>query len=313
MPCYSPLQAWRGGLLPSGKREIVFKRPGKMRRVNEELSLPCGQCIGCRLERSRQWAVRCMDEASLYKKNCFITLTYDDVHLPGDGGLETPESTGGHGAFQLFMKRLRKEFGNGIRFFHCGEYGELLGRPHYHSLLFNFDFVDKVYFKSNVNGDRLFVSESLAKLWPFGHHLIGDVTYASAAYVARYVVKKLNGEEADEHYVDRESGYILPSEYVTMSRRPGIGKGWFDKFKSDCFPSDFRVVNGVKMMPPRYYGSLYELDNPEGYARIKSSRKDRAERVASDNTLARLAVKEEVKKAQIKNLMRGYENGKFGE
>lgn len=310
MPCYSPLQAWRGNRLPSGKWSIVFKRSQAERSWRgKELSLPCGRCIGCRLEYSRQWAMRCLDEASMYKKNCFITLTYDEVQLPEDGGLESPESTGGHGAFQLFMKRLRKEYGQGIRYYHCGEYGDLFGRPHYHALLFNFDFPDRVYHHRNSNGDAFFSSKALDALWGKGITLVGDVTFETAAYVARYVLKKIVGDESDEHYVDKDSGFIRPREYVTMSRRPGIGRSWFEKFKSDCFPSDFRVVNGVKVLPPKYYGSLYELDNPKGFARIKQAREDRAQRMASDNTLARLAVKEEVKKAQIKNLKRSFENG----
>lgn len=82
MLCYSPLVAWRGERLPSGKRSVVFKKSDAVQSLSAfEIKLPCGQCIGCRLERSRQWAMRCVHEASLYEKNCFITLTYDDSHL----------------------------------------------------------------------------------------------------------------------------------------------------------------------------------------------------------------------------------------
>ena len=131
MPCYTPLKGWRSQeRTESGKRAITFRlREGY---ADMPVDVPCGQCIGCRLERSRQWAVRCMHEASLYENNCFITLTYNEDHIPSDGSLKKDH-------FQKFMKRLRKKFGAGIRFFHCGEYGAELSRPHYHAILFNFD------------------------------------------------------------------------------------------------------------------------------------------------------------------------------
>ena len=140
MPCYNPLKGYRSRTLnASGKRSIVFNlREGY---VDQPIEVPCGQCIGCRLERSRQWAVRCVHEASLYKNNCFVTLTYSDDKLPSDGSLHFDH-------FQKFMKRLRRFYDDSrIRFFHCGEYGEQYSRPHYHCCLFNFDFVDKKFWK----------------------------------------------------------------------------------------------------------------------------------------------------------------------
>ena len=244
MPCYHPLTAYRGRRTSSGKSEILFDKSQAL-KVGSGLSiqLPCGQCIGCRLERSRQWAMRCHHEASLYQDNCFITLTYSDEHLPSDKSLHVEH-------FQKFMKRLRKRFGEGVRYYHCGEYGEKYMRPHYHACLFNFDFPDKKIWKEN-NGNRLYVSESLSELWPFGFVTIGDVTFESAAYVARYIMKKVNGDLAESHYerVDWETGevYQLKPEYTTMSRRPGIGSNWFAKFKDDIFPQDYVVINGKKL------------------------------------------------------------------
>ena len=162
MPCYHPIPAYRSPRcldLKSGKPKIFFKEiqvkawPGY-----ESFEVPCGQCIGCRLERSRQWAMRCCHEASLYDLNCFITLTYDPEHLPPDGSLVLDH-------FQRFMKRLRKRFGSGIRFFHCGEYGEKFARPHYHACLFNFDFPDKVLYTIR-DEIRLYRSAILEELWP---------------------------------------------------------------------------------------------------------------------------------------------------
>lgn len=313
MSCYLPLVAWRGPPNASGKRSVVFKR--SLGNFGSELSLPCGQCIGCRLERSRQWAMRCLHESSLYDMNCFVTLTYDEVNLPDDGCISVR-------AVQLFMKRLRKAYpDNRIRFFLCGEYGDNFGRPHYHVLLFNFDFVDK-YLWSVKNDNKLYRSESLERVWPYGHALIGDVTFDSAAYVARYVMKKVTGDLADDHYVDKDSGFIRTPEFVTMSRRPGIGRGWFDKYKADAYPSDFLVVNGTKVRPPKFYDGLYELDNPVDYERLKAKRVSNVvhivpliDRLAGksdfvrDCTPDRLVVKEEVKKSRIKSLVRPLEAG----
>jgi len=131
LTCYHPLRAFK---TVSGT--IVFN--GNKPNIKEALNLPCGKCIGCRLDRSRQWAIRCMHEASLYERNCFITLTYSDEFLPNDRSVNVRH-------FQLFMKKLRKRFGPNIRFYHCGEYGEKTSRPHYHALLFNFDYTFRTH------------------------------------------------------------------------------------------------------------------------------------------------------------------------
>lgn len=300
MPCYFPLQGYRSrSLNENGKRSVVFNIKDGYQDM--PVTLPCSQCVGCRLERSRQWAVRCMHEASLYEHNCFITLTYSDEFLPRDGSLSVRH-------FQLFMKRLRKRFGDGIRFFHCGEYGEKFRRPHYHALLFNFDFHDKTFWKED-NGHRIYRSVSLEELWPFGHSCIGSATFESAAYVARYIMKKVTGENAFLHYadVDYETGEVineLKPEYTTMSRRPGIGKSWFDKFKSDVFPRDEVIVRGKKTRPPKFYDSQYELLYPDEMARIKGLRVSSAKAHAENCTPERLEVRRICKERQIEALVR---------
>lgn len=189
-------------------------------------------------------------------------------------------------------------------------------RPHYHALLFNWDFDDRVYFKTSESGCKIYVSEKLSRLWPFGFSSVGDVTFESAAYVARYVMDKVTGDDATRigksglsHYqrVDASTGEVfdVKPEYVTMSRRDGIGKGWYLKFKSDMFPSDFRVVNGAKVLPAKYYSNLFELQSPEEFAIVKKIRSARSEAVWRDNTERRLRVKEECKRARINLLKRG--------
>jgi hypothetical protein len=294
MTCYHPLKGWRS----KESKAITFNV--NLGFIDKPVTVPCGQCVGCRLERSRQWAIRCMHEASLYESNCFITLTYDNDYLPFDASLHLDH-------YQKFMKRLRKKFGANIRFYHCGEYGEKYFRPHYHACLFNFDFDDKKLFKI-VNDQKLYTSAKLQELWPYGFSTIGSVTFESAAYVARYIMKKVTGSRAESHYerVCQETGEViqLKPEYTTMSRRPGIGKGWYDKFKKDVYPHDFVVVRGNKVKPPKYYDNILKIEELHQFEAIKNKRKKLAKKFAKDNNSERLLVKEFVKKSQIKKLVR---------
>lgn len=305
MACYHPLKGYRSKLRnPSGKRSVVFSAREGFH--DQRVDLPCGQCVGCRLERSRQWAMRCVLEASLYDDNAFITLTYSDENLPRGGSLVVSD-------FQKFMKRLRFEFSDSkIRFFHCGEYGERLGRPHYHACLFGFDFPDKAYWRT-VRDQKYFRSEKLERLWPQGQSMIGNVTFESAAYVARYITKKITGVMADEYYsaIDSATGEVFDKkpEYVTMSRRPGIGKIWFEKFSSDVYPKDFVTMRGVKMRPPRFFASQYELADPLGSAKVKARRVVDGSKHPENNTPERLAVREEIQLSRFDQLKRNFENG----
>lgn len=302
MPCYHPLRAFRSpGLNPeTGRFRVTFKP--QRGYVDLEFKVPCGQCIGCRLERSRQWALRCMHEADLHSSNCFLTLTYSDEHVPLYNSLCLRH-------FQLFMKRLRKRFGTGIRFLHCGEYGETTLRPHYHALLFGFDFPDKEFYLTQRSGHRLYTSKILDDLWGLGICWIGSVSFESAAYVARYVLKKITGFDAEQHYevIDPATGEVVGRrvpEYATMSRRRGIGGDWFEKFSADVFPSDFVVRDGVQMRPPKAYDKLLERVDPDLMRRVRAARVVEARRYEADNTKDRLAVREEVKEAQVLSLKR---------
>lgn len=298
MTCYFPIDCWR----IFGESKLSF-RPSPRANVTEKLQVPCGQCIGCRLERSRQWAIRCIHEAQLHPHNCFITLTFAPEHLPSPPTLDVRD-------FQLFMKRLRKKYGNGVRFFHCGEYGEQFGRPHYHACLFNFDFPDKTLFKT-TNGINLYVSKSLQELWPFGFSTIGEVTFESAAYVARYIMKKINGKQSEEYYtrVDPLTGEIYQArpEYTTMSRRPGLATGWYDRFSCDVYPSDFVIIRGQKMRPPRFYDNKLKRDFPLDFEALQFERFENAQLHVDNNTKDRLNVRHEVQLARLKKLPRNLE------
>jgi len=241
MPCFAPLDGWRSReTTKNGKRKIVFDARLAFRDL--PVTVACGKCSGCRLERARQWAVRCMHEASLYPENVFVTLTYKRVP---EGGSLRPRD------FVLFMKRLRKSRAGGIRFLQSGEYGAL-GRPHHHALLFNCCFPDSVFFGESSSGEEMFVSEELERLWGKGFCTASDVTFQSAGYVARYTIKKV----AEETLQGRRP------EYMTMSRREGIGSGWIRKYESDVYPRDEVIVSGKACKPPRFY------DDKVGFKRV---------------------------------------------
>jgi len=313
MPCYHPLKGYRSRVLnPSGKRSIVFNPSQGF--LDQPLTVPCGQCIGCRLERSRQWAIRCHHEASLHEKNCFITLTYAPEHLPSVSVIHTRKTyqylVKKH--FQDFMKRLRFHYGTGIRYFHCGEYGEKNARPHYHACLFNFDFPDKELWR-NVHKNKLYTSEILGRLWPFGFSTIGDVTFESAAYVARYITKKITGPNAISHYNDHDpcTGEIFAEripEYTTMSLKPGIGAGWMQKYHADVYPKDEIIMREKKLKPPKYYDKIFDQYDPQQFNKIKQKRIALAKTKEEHNTPVRLACRERNKQLAAKKLIRSYEN-----
>lgn len=270
--------------------------------VESTIELPCGQCIGCRLERSRQWAMRCLHEASLYDRNSFVTLTYDDSNLPVGGTLKYDD-------FQKFMKRLRKRVKQPVRFYVGGEYGEQLMRPHYHACLFGYDFGDKVYYRKTSSGEKIYTSKLLESLWPYGLSSIGDVTFQSAAYIARYCVQKVTGDLAESHYrVITDDGEVVDRvpEFNHMSLKPGIGSRWLEKYKTDVYPRDYVVINGVKTKPPKYYDVLFERENPGVFSELVAQREldGYQERLKGEHSDARLCVKEQVQSARLSMLKR---------
>lgn len=259
-----------------------------------------------------------MHERQLHDLAIFVTLTYDDAHLPENGSLDKTH-------FQEFMQSLRnlhqgpaKKHNRDnpdskipvpkIRYFHCGEYGESTRRPHYHAILYGIDFSDKKRHTVTPTGETLYSSEILSNLWGKGHCLIGNVTFESAAYVARYCMKKINGEKANAHYTvtNLATGEIiqLVPEYATMSRRPGIGSGWYAKYSSDVFPSDTVICKGREASPPRFYKKLLEREDPKLERKIHFKRIRKAAKHKVDQTPERLRTRLEVKQAQLNQLKR---------
>lgn len=274
------------------------------------MEIPCGSCIGCRLERSRQWAIRCMHEASLFDFNSYLTLTYDRDHLPASGSLVLKD-------FQDFMKRLRKKRGPGIRVVYAGEYGERKKRPHFHAILFNCGFPDRKP-SGTRNGFTYYESEELSRIWTAGGHVIGDVSFESCAYVARYILKKVNGEKAAEHY-----GGLTPEFMHSSTSKGGIGAGWVKKWAEDSYKDDKIIMRERPMRPPAAYDRIYQKMHPHVHLerkleahqasssrsdQVKFARKRAGQRWKARGLEKRLEVREKVKMLQLKQLKRGYED-----
>lgn len=302
MPCYHPLRAWQ-----RGAAKPVFTRP--VSNGYRVLELPCGQCVGCRLSHSREWAVRCVHEAQMHEENCMLTLTYDEAHLPSDLSLD-------HGHFQLFMKRFREKVAPArLRFYMCGEYGEASSRPHYHAIVFGYYPKDRCFFKKSEAGFPAYTSDFMDSIWTNGRVYVGDVTFESAAYVARYVMKKVLSDGVKREILNVHTGEIVSRshEYGRMSLKPGIGAKWYDKFRHDVYPHDRVILRGVAMGVPKYYDKLLAITEPEALARLKLNRVIRADKECvrlgevSGNRFGdvrRLGVHEVVKLASIRSLKR---------
>lgn len=302
MPCFHPKQAYQPS---AGGRPFFLKPIGIPTR---DIKLPCNQCIGCRLAKSREWAIRIMHEASFHEHNQFQTLTYAD--MPQGSSLN-------HRDFQLFMKRYRKYLGDTkIKFVQVGEYGDQYGRPHIHLCLFGHDFEDKEII-SDKGGEFLYTSPTLEKLWGNGFVSTTDLTLESAAYCARYVTKKITGKGADKvdqvtglkHYerIDPYTGEIVEIRPEYLSCSNGIGRKWYEHYSTDCFPKDFVTHKGTRLKVPKYYDKLLMDDNPELLEQIKENRRIEARQRAADSTPERLADREKVEQQRAKRLVRNVE------
>ncbi|WNK13355.1 MAG: replication initiator protein [Microvirus sp.] len=295
MTCYTPVTLYKSRMGPdklTGRWPVGGFKDGY---IDMPVPVACGRCLGCRLERSRQWAIRCEHEKQMHKESAFITLTYRNEDLKFNFARPTlfPEH------LTNFFKRYRKKYGK-LRYFACGEYGSRTNRPHYHAIIFGHDFEDKKFHKFTEQGHKTYNSDSLNRLWTHGDCLIGDVTFESIAYVARYIMDKKLGETAS--YYEQ---HAIEPEFVRMSRRPGIGSDWYDKYQGDVFPHDRMIIRGgIETNVPRYYTEKQVKLDPEKMKGILKCRQERAKENYKESTPKRLFVREQVKRAQIRSLQR---------
>lgn len=273
-------------------------------------TIPCQHCWACKLNKSAEWATRAMLETQEHDYNYFITLTYDDEHLPipeymtykeqwnlGYKILELENRIENDGTWidgtlypehvKKFIKDLRnyakRKLGiDGIKYLYCGEYGENK-RPHYHMLLFGMPLpmneaskihVDKKFFKEHWK------SQILQELWPYGMHDIANMEWSDAAYVCRYTMKKIyEEEESDRWYA--ENGKM--KEFIRMSNRPGIGMKYYQRNKFKIYENDSMIMKTVKgntgsFKPPKAFDKLFKEEYPEEFKKIEKHRKECAER-----------------------------------
>lgn len=290
LTCYSVMEFKKYGK-KNLKFDVLQGETPEAQKVNykhyplgayEYIKIPCGKCVGCRSAKSKEWAVRAFQEAQMHNDNCFITLTYaDDSSVVLDDPLCLYSLRYKH--FQLFMKRLRKEYSNDkIRFIVSGEYGTQSGRAHWHAILFGFDFPDKLL-ATTSKGFRHYSSETLSRLWPYGLVDIANVDYGCCQYVAQYVLKKLPDIDAPV-YLDIKGQQVelidRCPEIVRMSNRRGIGFEWFDKFGEQAILNQQILIKNnsgksIRCRPPRYYEALYDNINHSKMEEIKEERTEK--------------------------------------
>lgn len=290
MPCYHPVEAFdvsEDQFDLFSKRVLSFHLPSDPEvykyfvRQGRRLLLPCRKCVGCRLSKSREWANRAVLEQLYHEESWFLTLTYDDEHLPpafpvdpATGEILSIHATLVKRDLQNFMKRLRFNSGQKIRYFASGEYGSETYRPHYHLLLFGLHLDDLEIINHSFDGTPYFVSDFISKCWPFGIHILGRVTWQSAAYVARYTMKKATHGYDPRYY---EVAGIEP-EFQLVSRKPGLGRFYYDDHPELFDYSSFSVSTpsgGLKMYPPAYFKKLYSQDHPvDSYVRSYYNQKE---------------------------------------
>lgn len=339
MACYHPLKAFPIGKTPAGKIdykivEYACQAVVRHRRsdvwtackeippfvaayevVTDCITVPCGQCIGCRIDYSREWANRMLMELPYHDSAYFITLTYDPLHVPmvADVDLYSGVSQSVLTLFprdlELFWKRLRRDFpADKIRYYAAGEYGEQTWRPHYHAIVFGLHLRDLELLRV-VRGSAYYTSKQLQRVWSKGHVLIGAVTWQSCAYVARYCTKKAHGRDAELY-----RSFSLEPEFSRMSKKPGLGYYWY-RDHPDLY--EHRTITlstpdgGKSFKPPRYFDKLFEKDDPARYEKVKVVRREVAEAVTKAimektdlDMEAYLQVQEELADNRLKQLMR---------
>lgn len=279
MPCYHPKEGW----LHSNGGRVLFSTPvaGPDVQRYRRVFIPCRKCAGCRETNAREWAIRCVHEAKMARASCFITLTYDRAHVPRDGVSKRH--------WQLFMKRLRKRIAPvQIRFFMAAEYGTINGRPHYHAVIFGYEFEDRTVIAMGKSGLPQFQSKLLEEVWGMGRCTWCELNEATAGYCARYQCKE---------------GKVPPGcnpEFCLASRKPGLGLSFLEKFESDMYRSDGEsavvFAGGRESMPPTYYDRKIREKSERRYELLKAARAQSLDpvRQVKETGKARLAVRERV-------------------
>ncbi|WNK14908.1 MAG: replication initiator protein [Microvirus sp.] len=297
MACDSPLKAWKTRPdLSSGRVGILFS-PGPT--ADAPLNIPCGRCNGCRLDNARHIALRASNEAVCHIQNSFLTLTYNDENLPPGGTLAPIHLV-------KFWKRLRislsrSGYHNGkVRYLACGEYGEKTLRPHYHAIVFGFWPSDCTFY-STAGGASIYSSSFLDSVWGLGSVKVGSVVPATISYVARYTSKKAG---AKQEVLNPLTGELV-AEFRRASRRPGLGREWYNRYRSDVATDAVYVDKGITSTIPRYYLNLLEVDDKKAFDRIKTTRNERmAQALVDDPHGSALPAKIAIRDARLK-LSRG--------
>lgn len=303
MPCYNPISVLPRD--PAKGRGVTRSRSQSFRGALS-FEIPCGKCAGCRMMRREDWKLRCVHEASMHEVSCFGTLTYADEFYPADGNPSKAD-------FKLFIRRLRDAHpGFVIRYLACGEFGGKLWRAHFHFLLFGYGFPDRQVWSRSPSGALRYKSAELETLWPYGLSEVSDFTPQSAGYTVGYVMKKIGGDDAAEHYVRPHpvTGEIvqLQPEWLVMSRRPGIGAAWFDRFKGDAFPSDFLILDGKRQRVPRYYKlKLSKVEQLEVETKRNAASREALAAHPEEATPERMLVREEVFGRKVERLKRSFD------
>lgn len=300
MSCTNPLKAWTIGInSKTGKNKI--KVTGRdvqyLEKVNhswikryDDLGdnfvsrpdiisefdyIPCGKCLSCRLAYAKDWTIRCMAESTMHEDNYFITLTYDDYSLPFNVDVGSGEFSGKSTLvkkhLQDFFKRLRKNYSydNHLKYYACGEYGSLSLRPHYHTIIFGLKLDDLTLYKKSALGYPLYTSDFLNRCWKFGYVIVAPVTWLSASYVARYVMKKQGIADKDIY-----DDHLIQPEFTTMSLKPAIGAEYYEEHKDSIYKFDaLYLPEGKVVKPPKYFDTLFERDFPDRFEVLKENRK----------------------------------------
>lgn len=327
MTCYHPLiryeyydkykcqdghEAYKARVLKldSGEEYEDMEERVRSGLIRQRQIIPCGKCIGCRLEYSKEWATKGCLEAEYYSENWFLTITYNENHLPEAGTMIDPK-TGeelGQNPFgtlksedmTLFIKRLRQYYERkynhkGIRYMVCGEYGDKGARPHYHAIMYNLPLHNIYFHQYNENHETLWRCKELEEIWGKGLIVAAEVNWNTCAYVARYITKKVGIPTQEEYY----KCLGVNPEFFRMSRKPGIGRQYFEDHKDDIYSKDEIIVkkyNGglMKVKPPKYYDKLYDGINTNEYLRLKLKRKKISEEIRNLKYIQSTAYKKDM-------------------